>query len=59
MLTDGLSSPGGKIGKFFRDIWNFIKALFTDNISMRQAYEMLESNVVPKTFRRNIYIWRN
>jgi len=54
MLTDGNSSPGGKIGKFFRDIWNFIKSMFTDNMSIRQAYEMLESNVVPVTFRRNI-----
>tara|TARA_R110002012_G_scaffold126565_1_gene278514 strand:+ start:7158 stop:15557 length:8400 start_codon:yes stop_codon:yes gene_type:complete len=54
MLTDGQSSPGGKIAKFFKSIWNFIKSIFTDSMSIRQAYEMLESNVVPVTFRRNI-----
>ena len=54
MLTDGQSSPKGKIGKFFKNIWNFIKAMFTDNITIKQAYEMLESNVAPVTFRRNV-----
>ena len=54
MITDGNSSPGGKIAKFFKDIWNFIKSIFTDNITIKQSYEMLESNIVPVTFKRNV-----
>tara|TARA_R100000700_G_scaffold41277_1_gene61209 strand:- start:6674 stop:15043 length:8370 start_codon:yes stop_codon:yes gene_type:complete len=58
MLTDGQATPGGKIGKFFKNIWNFIKSLFKDSMTIKQAYEMLESNVVPVTFKRNIQRFR-
>ncbi len=33
-----------KIAKFFKDIWNFIKAIFSDGVSLRQMYSLIESN---------------
>lgn len=43
----------GKIRKFFRDLYNFIKALFIDPVSMRQLYSLIESNRLPKSYLRN------
>ena len=42
----------GKIRKFFSDLYNFIKALFIDPVSIRQLYSLIESNNIPKKFLR-------
>ena len=36
-----------RIGKFFRDLWEFIKAIFTGKMRMRQAFSLLENNRNP------------
>ena len=38
-----------KIAKFFRDLWNFIKAMFSDSLSLRQVYSLIESNNMSRT----------
>ena len=43
----------GKIRKFFKDLYNFIKALFIDPVSVRQLYSLIESNNIPKSYLRN------
>tara|TARA_R100001224_G_scaffold28150_1_gene15286 strand:- start:6168 stop:17684 length:11517 start_codon:yes stop_codon:yes gene_type:complete len=43
----------GKIRKFFKDLYNFIKALFIDPVSIRQLYSLIESNNIPKSYLRN------
>ncbi len=45
VLTEGYTEKSlpAKIGKFFRDLWNFFKALVTNNLSLRQAYSLIES----------------
>ena len=46
VLTEGYTEKSlpGKIAKFFRDLWNFFKGIVTNNISLRQAYSLIESN---------------
>jgi hypothetical protein len=46
VLTDQATEKSlpGKIGKFFKDLWNFIKAIFSDNLSLKQVYSLIESN---------------
>lgn len=45
VLTEGYTEKSlpARIGKFFRDLWNFFKALVTNNLSLRQAYSLIES----------------
>ena len=45
VLTEGYTEKSlpGKIAKFFRDLWNFFKGLVTNNLSLRQAYSLIES----------------
>lgn len=38
-----------KIGKFFRDLWNFIKAIFSNNLGLKQVYSLIESNSMNRT----------
>ena len=40
----------GKIKKFFQDLFNFIKALFTNTVEIEQLYSLIESNKIPKKF---------
>jgi len=43
----------GKIKKFFQDLFNFIKALFTNTVEIQQFYSLIESNKMPKKFERS------
>ena len=43
----------GKIKKFFQDLFNFIKALFTNTVEIEQLYSLIESNKIPKKFERS------
>ena len=45
VLTEGYTEKSlpAKIAKFFRDLWNFFKGLVTNNLSLRQAYSLIES----------------
>ena len=51
VLTEGESAKTlpGKIAKFFKDIWNFLKAIFSNGLSLRQMYSLLESNKMNST----------
>lgn len=42
----------GKIRKFFRDLYNMIRAMFTNPVGMRQLYSLIEANNVPKSYAR-------
>jgi len=42
-----------KIRKFFKDLYNFIKALFINPVGMKQLYSLIESNRLPKKYLRN------
>lgn len=45
MLAEGdVKSFTGKIAKFFRDLWNFIKAMFSDSVGLKQVYSLISSN---------------
>lgn len=45
MLAEGdIKSLPAKIGKFFRDLWNFIKAMFSDSVGLKQVYSLISSN---------------
>jgi len=46
VLTDQATEKSlpGKIAKFFKDLWNFIKAMFTDSVGLKQVYSLIESN---------------
>jgi len=45
MLAEGeVKSLPAKIGKFFKDLWNFIKAMFSDSLSLKQTYSLISSN---------------
>lgn len=46
VLTDQATEKTlpGKIAKFFRDLWNFVKAMFTDSVGLKQVYSLIESN---------------
>ena len=43
----------GKIRKFFKDIWNYIKAIFSNRIAVDQFFSLIESNRVPAKFERS------
>ena len=43
----------GKIRKFFKDLYNFIKAVFVNPVEMKQLYSLIESNRIPKRYLRN------
>jgi hypothetical protein len=51
VLTDAESAKTlpGKIAKFFKDIWNFLKAIFSNGLSLRQMYSIIESNKLGST----------
>ena len=42
----------GKIRKFFRDLYNLIRAMFTNPVGMRQFYSLIEANNIPKSYAR-------
>ena len=44
---------GGKLKKFFSDLYNYIKAIFTNDIQLTQLYSLIEANKMPKSFERN------
>jgi hypothetical protein len=39
-----------KIAKWFKDLWNWIKAMFSDKRSLRQVYSLIESGRMNKSF---------
>jgi hypothetical protein len=43
-----------KIAKFFKDLVQWIKALISDKITIRQAFSLIEKNRIPKRYSRNI-----
>lgn len=43
----------GKIRKFFKDIWNYIKAIFSNRIAVDQFFSLIESNRVPAKLERS------
>ena len=49
----------GKILKFFKDIFNFIKSIFIDPVSIDQIYSLIESNKFPKKYQRNTQKFQN
>ena len=50
MLTEGdIKSLPAKIGKFFRDLWNYIKAMFSDSLGLKQVYSLISSNKMNST----------
>lgn len=42
-----------RIAKFFKDILAYIKALIKDDVSVNQAFSLLQNNRIPKRFSRN------
>ena len=50
------SSIPGKIAKFFRDLWNFIKAMFSDSVGLKQVYSLIDSNTMNSSiFGRGVF----
>ena len=51
VLTEEESGKGllGKIAKWFKDLFNWIKAMFSDNLSLKQTYSLLESKNMKKS----------
>ncbi len=43
---------GGKLLKWFKDLFAYIKALATNKLSVRQAYRMIDSNRIPARYTR-------
>jgi hypothetical protein len=46
------NSLPGRIRKFFRDLYNMIRAMLTNPVGMRQLYSLIEANNVPKSYAR-------
>jgi len=57
MLAEGeVKSLPAKISKFFRDLWNFLKAIMTDGLSLQQTYSLISSNKMNSTlFGRGVF----
>lgn len=49
MLAEGEMKLPARIAKFFKDIWNFLKALMTDGLSLKQTYSLIASNKMNST----------
>jgi hypothetical protein len=50
MLAEGeVKSLPAKIGKFFKDLWNFLKAIMTNGLSLQQTYSLISSNKMNST----------
>lgn len=50
MLAEGeVKSLPARISKFFKDLWNFLKALMTDGLSLQQTYSLISSNKMNST----------
>ncbi len=46
----------GKTKSWFKNLWNWIKALFSDSLSLKQTYSLIDSNKMSKSFgSRNIF----
>ena len=43
----------GKIRKFFQDLWNYIKSIFSNSIGVNQLFSLIEANNLPAKFERN------
>ena len=59
MLTDGSVTLKGKIGEFFANLWRMIKAMVSDNTSIKEVYGMLKANKIPPSFKRNVSKFEN
>jgi len=47
---------GGKIKSWFKNLWNWIKAMFSDNLNLKQVYSLIESNNLNRNIRnRNVF----
>lgn len=50
MLAEGeVKSLPSRIAKFFKDLWNFLKAIMTDGLSLKQTYSLIASNKMNST----------
>lgn len=48
---------GGKIRRFFKNLWNYIKAIFSNGVGLRQLYSLIEGNNIPKKYSRTSQIF--
>jgi hypothetical protein len=50
--TEGESGTGllAKLGKWFKDLMNWIKSLISDDLSIKQLYSLVESNKMSSSF---------
>lgn len=44
MLSEAEMKLPARIAKFFRDLWNFFKAIVSDGLSLNQTYSLISSN---------------
>jgi NACalpha-BTF3-like transcription factor len=51
VLTEQASQDNlpGRIKSWFKNLWNWIKAMFSDGVSLRQVYSLVESNNMNKS----------
>ena len=50
MLAEGeVKSLPSRIAKFFKDLWNFLKAIMSDGLSLQQSYSLIASNKMNST----------
>jgi hypothetical protein len=46
----------GKLKSWFKNLWNWIKAMFSDNLSIKQVYSLIESNSLNRNiYKRNVF----
>jgi predicted transcriptional regulator len=58
VLTEEESGKGllGKIAKWFKNLFNWIKAMVSDNLSLKQTYSLIQSNNMGKSLAgRNVF----
>ena len=55
VLTEKESEKGlgDRIVKFFKDLYNWIKTLVSNQVGIEQLYSLIESNKIPAKFERN------
>ena len=57
MGETGKSLPQ-KIRKFFRDMLNFVRAVFSNALGTEQLYSLIEANNIPKSYQRNTEVFK-
>ena len=58
VLTEEETGKGllGKIAKWFKNLFNWIKAMISDNLSLKQTYSLIQSNKMGKSLAgRNVF----